>query len=100
APRDPAPVPVDDRLYHRPRVGELPPRPTRGTRQHPLDQRPLRIRKHLKPRHEIRLPADQLNLCQTRPKSGPSDGFGRTVEESSTEGTEVSGDDDDLGPGR
>ena len=67
APRDPAPVPVDDRLYHRPRVGELPPRPTRGTRQHPLDQRPLRIRKHLKPRHEIRLPADQLNLCQTRP---------------------------------
>lgn len=64
APRDPAPVPVDDRLYHRPRVGELPPRPTRGTRQHPLDQRPLRIRKHLKPRHEIRLPADQLTFVR------------------------------------
>lgn len=71
-PRDPCPVTVDDALDHRAGVGEPPPRPARGTRQHLLDQRPLSIRKHLKPRHPSRLPAAAPNLCQTRP-SRPSE---------------------------
>ena len=67
APRDPAPIPVNDPFQHRPRVRELPTRATRRPRQHPIDQRPLSIRKQPKPRHRSSVSTDPLNLCQTRP---------------------------------
>ncbi|KXZ61793.1 hypothetical protein Mlaev_00188 [Microbacterium laevaniformans] len=69
-PRDPAPIPVDDRLDHQSRVRELPSGPARRTGQQIFDQRPLSIREHLKPRHQTRLSARRLNLCQTRPSVG------------------------------
>ena len=68
APRDPAPIPVNDPFQHRPRVRELPTRATRRPRQHPIDQRPLSIRKQPKPRHRSSVSTDPLNLCQTRPR--------------------------------
>lgn len=67
-PRDPAPIPVDDRLDHQSRVREPPSGPARRTGQQIFDQRPLSIREHLKPRHQTRLSARRLNLCQTRPR--------------------------------
>jgi len=69
-PRDPGPIPVNDRLDHRASVRELPSGASVRVRQHLLDQRPLNIRKHLKARHALRLSAQHPSLCQPHPNRG------------------------------
>jgi hypothetical protein len=71
-PGDPAPIPVDDRLDHRPRIRERPPLTTRPRRQHRRDQRPLSIREQPKPRHTPTLAPASRDLCQTRATSIPA----------------------------
>jgi len=62
-PRDPTPIPVDDRLDHQPGIRELPTRPAGRPRQHRLDHRPLRIRnRDMHPDCQCTHPS----ICRTR----------------------------------
>ena len=67
APRDPAPIPIDDALHDHPRVRERATLAARPGREERRDQRPLIIREELETRHPFRVSARPLNLYETRP---------------------------------
>lgn len=70
APRNPAPVSVDDALHDRPRVRERAALAARSGRKERRDQRPLIIGEELEARHPSRVSARPLNLYKTRPSEG------------------------------
>jgi len=67
APRDPAPVPVDDALHDRPRVRERATLTARPGREERRDQCPLIIGEELEARHPSSFSAVRLNLYETCP---------------------------------
>src|SRR6478735_11336944 len=70
-PSDPTPIAIDNSFDHLAGITKRPALLASTYRQQILDQQPLGIRQHLKPRHTLSLRHNTPNICQTRP-SGAS----------------------------